>query len=371
MTSLERFMESKEDGFFFIGHASALVRINKHLILFDPVWDHEPYGEYWEFRPEQINLESILSKVEFCIISHIHADHVCERIIHKLAAYDCRFFIMEGRTTLPGRLIHLGANVNQFPPYTWVKRLGLEFYFVPHAFNSIDSSCFVRSPNYCVYHGNDNFLSQEVIDKAKPDIGKVDVAMVPYAFVHWYPFLMNITPEEKQSEIARLNAQSLSQAQQFIVAFQPVQSIPMGNSLFHVVKDELNIHLSKPEDVVGGTPMEAGSWIIGQERHIEMSGPKPLSLDNLKQRVGRAETHVNHLIVVNGICIDLFVSQVWWADEIPDRPRTEFHVEPFEFKKWVKGKITFEELIGTRQFTCTRVPNVYNLEVFEWMNRWL
>jgi L-ascorbate metabolism protein UlaG (beta-lactamase superfamily) len=361
----------KEDGFFYIGHASALVRIGGQPILFDPVWDHKPYGDYWYFSPPQINCDKVTGNHSVAaFVSHIHEDHICERILDKVPLTH----VMDGRPPLNKRLAEkTSTSYVNYPPFKWHtnENWKYEFYFVPHAFNTVDSSVFVRNKEtgYCVYHGNDNFLSEEMLCKVRHDIGPVDVAMVPYAFIHWYPHCMSNMPEaEKQKEVQRLNQQSMDQAYMFCEIFKPRHVIPFGNNLLHV-DAELNIDLAKPTDFVGATQLSAGGFIIGGKVFYE----PPVEEDPLHTIVHKciqAQTTVkNHQLVVNGFVIDLETRTARVG--APTKPYTSFYFKPIEFRKWIAGEITFEQAIGTRQFSCIREPNVYNLEVFEWMNRWL
>jgi L-ascorbate metabolism protein UlaG (beta-lactamase superfamily) len=368
--SLEEFLDSNDDGVFYIGHASALVRLGRRNILFDPVWDHKPYGEHWEFRPRQINCDEVLAHE--VVVSHVHEDHVCENILREFAYVN----VMAGRQTLVDRMKKCALTVYGFEPFEWVSsqhRPEIEYYFVPHAFNTVDSSCFVRSrkTGYTVYHGNDNFLSRELIAKIKPEISRVDVAMVPYAFIHWYPYCMEMPLVEKLSEINRLNTQSMNQAYDFVQAFSPKVTIPFGASLFHVENEFLNEHLSKPEDFKAAVPMRAGDYVIGEK--VVIHPVKDEERDNtarLIAKIRKAETTVpGHKLIINDLVIDM--EQLIVTAFKPATNYTEFKFYPVEFKKWFRGEITFEQAIGTRQFTCARVPNEYNLKVFEWMNRWL
>ena len=368
---LQAFMESDEDGVFYIGHASALARINEMLVLFDPVWDWKPYGEYWYFDPEQINCNEILPLVDFCVISHIHEDHVCESILRRLNSNGCRTFIMSGRPELKARLNKYGCVVSEFEPFSPARRLGLEFTFIPHAFNKVDSSCIVRGrpSGFAVYHGNDNFLSSELIERVVALNVKIDVAMVPYAFIHWYPACMNMPEEEKLAEIQRLNKQSLAQAEAFVDAIKPVHTIPFGSNLLHYDNEFLNDNLTNPRHFVSALPISAGGYILGHKVFM----PKTERIDPLRAialKVQNAGSTVqDHQLVVNGYVIDMQRLLVYGGD--PTGPYTRFDFKPKEFREWIAGKITFEQAIGTRQFTCTRVPNDYRLEVFEWFNKWL
>lgn len=362
-------VSTKKNGVYYPGHASAIARLNEQHIMFDPVWNHAPYGDYWEFRPPQRDCTGGICRMDWAVISHIHADHLCERILKE---YHGRVMIMAGRPDLARKIAATGCQVIELQPRKWIKfGVGLEIYFVPHDFNSIDSSCFVRctQSGYCVYHGNDNFLSIAGVDKLRRDIGRVDVAMVPYAFIHWYPFLMEMDKVEKMREIARLNAQSLNQAKTFIYAFSPRHVIPFGSSLYHVENEELNKYLAKPSDVAGALDFYAGCYILDGFPYFEVT-PQTDDLDDVRARLTAVDDRVpGHQIVVNDVVVDLQTLDVYRGKIT--REYTKFTFKPMEFRQWLRGAITLEQAIGTRQFTCYREPNVYNLKVFEFMNRYL
>lgn len=367
-----RFMKSNENGVYYIGHASALARLEGNLVLFDPVWNHRPYGEYWEFLPEQINCDSILDQVDFVVISHIHADHVCERILRKIK---CPVHIMSGRPNLTEKLLSFGCHVVEIDPYEWHRG----FYFVPHAFNSIDSSCFVKFEQYCVYCGSDNFLSREVLQRIINYIPRVDVAMVPYAFIHWYPHLLTMDPQEKAAEVERLNQQSLDQAEMFDSLILPVVTIPFGNSLFHVENDELNKKLAQPEDFKSAVAMHAGSYVLGDDIYVTKKERELPDVSDVMDRLSRATFGVEgHQLIIacdhhrfKDLVIDLENHSFWLGSPTPHKNYTRFILKPIIYNQWLNGEITFEEAIGTRQFWCERVPNVYNQKVFEFMNLFL
>ena len=118
--------------------------------------------------------------------------------------------------------------------------------------------------------------------------------------------------------------------------------------------------------------MHAGGWIVGDQVHIEpVKDPMERHLYTLVDKVRKAETTVpNHQLIINQHVIDLEERTV--SKEMrPGRHLTAFELKPIEYKKWMRGEITFEQAIGTRQFVCKRNPDIYNLQVFEWMNRWL
>lgn len=403
-SSLKSFMESTLDGVFYVGHASALARINSKLILFDPVWNHEPYDKYWKFIPEQVNCDEILDKVDACFISHIHEDHVCDRIIAKLK-YTCEVFIMDGRPNLTDRLRKLDAQVYRMTPKMWhgTGGLGFEFYFVPHAFNSIDSSVFIRNPEtgFTIYHGNDNFLCESALVQLCKDVPRVDIAMVPYAFIHWYPALMkNMSGAEKYVETRRLQRQSFAQFDSFLKYMLPKRIIPFGNNLFYNggAAHILNQMLPMPHDLDIG-PLITGGMILsdgvsdglsssaegyrdyvtehlGTDPHPKMvlwsqdkHSPDIIAMINAK--ISTAEKIPDNLLIISGLNIDLQTIRVTRPCTVKRNFKTIFNLDAPIFGKWKRGEITFEQAIGTRRFECIRSPNIYNLKVFEFMNNFL
>jgi hypothetical protein len=280
--------------------------------------------------------------------------------------------------------------------------------FLPHAFNTIDSSTFIRSDAFCVYHGNDNFLDAKVLNRARTQLGKLDVAFIPYAFIHWYPHLLHsLTEQERGEEAMRLKQQSLQQARDMISVFRPKLSIPAGSSLFYADSAEspLNYSVADPWDLGhGSVPMFAGDYHIkGDEvashaftsqppfagpidyqnalyRFLERKKQPPLQnktriaehfLGYIKQKIRSARSiNEDHLVIVNNVAIDLNSLQVYTTVD-PKPPYTKFAFAAKEFMKWIHGQITLEQAIGTRRFICHREPNVYNLKVFEFINTYL
>lgn len=397
-TGLDKFLMIEDDGVFYIGHASALVRISGYLYLFDPVWDHKPYGDYWTFYPKQVNCDRVIEKITAAFVSHIHEDHVCDSILSKMRN---AIYIKDGRLTLVNRLGKAnGYYLFEKPAFKWFPvspKDEVEAYFVPHAFNSIDSSVFIRSKDYCVYVGSDNFLSKELLLKVAGDVPKVDVAMVPYAFVHWYPHLvMSLSEEKREAEIQRLNKQSLDQARDFITALRPKMVIPFGNNLFYSDAQDhfLNRSLAKPEDFYKEHSISTGDFVVkindncSEVFHDDPprypfeakkfpaieAGFTEITKERvalLKSKLGKAKPIGEpHLLIVNDLAIDLNKPDLTVVFD-PKVPSTEFKFNERELIQWLDGEITFEQAIGTRRFQCYRTPEQYNLKVFEFMNNYL
>jgi hypothetical protein len=379
MTPKQWLENTSQDGVYYIGHASALARVSGKILLFDPVWNHKPYGENWEFIPEQKNADDILDQVDAVFVSHIHSDHYSPAILSKVR---CPIFIMEGRPNLTARMSSYNKNVVTYPHSQWIKSdLGFDFYFQPHTFNSIDSSVFVKNSDFCMYHGNDNFLTPEALNKLKSVIPKVDVAMVPYAFIHWYPHLMTeVTEEWRQTETDRLNKLCLDQAKDFLNILNVKTAIPFGSALFFAEGPDhiLNRTLSLPHDFTGALPIVAGGWVMADGSHSTpptrdeyLKLLETLPLDVVSERILKATPVPNHELIVNDVVVDLETLKVFRRSDMGKKPFTQFTFEPMIYRQWLKGEITFEEAVGSRRFRCQREPNAYNLKVFEFMNNYL
>jgi hypothetical protein len=393
---LKEFLDWRQDGFFYVGHSSALIRLAGKLVLFDPVWEHSPYGKFWQFVPRQVNCDEILSQVDHCIVSHIHGDHLCEKILGSLA---CPVSVMEGRAPLEARIQKVNSFVRKFPAFKWCPLdEKIEAYFVAHPFNTIDSSVFLRTKDFCVYLGSDNFLDEKTLFRVANDVPATDLAMIPYAFVHWYPHLLsNLFEEERELESKRLNAQSIGQALNFIRYLKPRRFVPFGNSLYYKggANHVLNRTLATPYEIPRSSVMLAGDFLVhglifrkdAMERLLEESlggSETPTDFvayepnwDNavtlFSEKLKRATFSVsNHEIIIGELTFDLEKLEVRrGCTPAPGRNFTRFKVEPTQIWEWAQGKISFEEVIGTRKFTCERVPNEYNLKVFEFMNNFL
>lgn len=401
--TLKEFLTCNQDGFFHIGHSSALFKINSKLFLCDPIWgDYNPYGNNWVLAPKQIDCEYILNDIYGCFVSHQHADHLCPEILAKL---HCPIYIKSGRPDLKNIIEqHSKFPVIEVPEYTFFE-VGddIEAYFVPHNHNAIDSSFFIRNKSYCAYMGNDNFLTKPIIDRIKQDITSVDIALIPYTYIHWWPFLQsNISEEEKQISINRMVMQSIDQAQMFRSEMNPKLSIPFGASLYYAEGSDhiLNKTLASPYDLEGFIPLIAGDYALSDgsykkhhSRHEhefqinkivnaskpvrKISAPPKIEWGHLKrilQKLKRARFKItNYEIIINGIVCDTENLQVALEYKRIEREKSclRFTFEAHEFRQWLEGEITFEEAIGTRRFTVERIPNTYNPKVFDFMNLFL
>jgi hypothetical protein len=407
---LKQFLASKDDGVFVIGHASYLARLGGRLYLFDPVSpEHSPYLGYWTFWPEQIDIEALLPEIAGCFLSHVHEDHCDMQLLHKLT---CPIYVMSGRKTMNDKMRELETLVVSCEPWEIFDVDGLDAYFVPHAFNSVDSSVAVRSKTFAFYFGNDNFLDDETASLVALYGWEFDVAALPYAFIHYYPHLLTgISDELRASETRRLCDQSMQQAIDLQFCLQAKITVPCGASLFY--EDEmaspLNAHLATPYEfqrrVPNAVPLVAGSFVLasgavgssigsreeyiaGIAAHLSKFKRRPVNvktsprydMEKLASAMAFAPK-INHRLYVSGgsdelLCFDFNIGQVYRLsgdDPLAYREPsyTHFSVEAPEYYLWASGDMTFEQMLGTRRFTYQRYPNEYNLQVIEFFNNYL
>ena len=96
-------------------------------------------------------------------------------------------------------------------------------------------------------------------------------------------------------------------------------------------------------------------------------------LKNIENNLKRNKKKINHKIIISPIdksgykiLINLNNNKVNLLRDVnlPDNSHY-FKIETNEFNQWLKGSLTFEEILGTRRFKYIRKPNVYNIKVMQ------
>ena len=411
MSSLHAFMNGTSDGVFVIGHASALLRINKKLILFDPAWGYQPFSGYWKLCPEQFNCDDIIEKIDACVISHIHDDHYNEDILKKLK---CPIYIMSGRPEFEAKISQFTKQIYPIKAKETFQILdGINIKFLPSSFNPVDSSCFAWTMNYGFYHGNDNFVSLKDVDETMSEIVRIDVACVPYAYLNWYPECMeDYTVEQKKSETERLVKKMADFGIQLIRTLNPKIAIPAGANLYYC--DDVNSPMNKmgisPWEFRRRCPVEmrynvvcltAGDYTIANQiiqkrdetSYLEEIGemlkdshpknltaeiiPQPYYITAIQKKLQKARHMVAGNIVVFpvgdwNLLISLETLQCCYTKMIPDHSnKTIITIEPYQLKEWLEGRLTYEMVVATRKFKMKRIPDEYNVKVFEFILNYL
>ena len=104
-----------------------------------------------------------------------------------------------------------------------------------------------------------------------------------------------------------------------------------------------------------------GNYIKIDQKHLNF----------IRKKISKNDNKLDHKIIVSSnkfkdkkILINLLNDNVsiYQKKELPNQSHY-FTVEINEFNDWLKGKITFEEILGTRRFRYFRKPNIYRVEI--------
>ena len=250
---LNYFLESSEDGVFYIGHASILVRLNNKRYIFDAIQNTNFYNRSWLFFPSQINDKRIYD-VDGVFVSHIHGDHYDPNFLKKMQKKNIPIYILDGRSGFNKELRKNKITFKKIP-------INKKFYIDKniwvhgclHEYNDIDSSLIISNNNLSVYHGNDNFITEKTLIPFKKKVGNVDVACIPFAFIHFYPYLLkSLNKKDNQKEAKRLENQFMNYGIKQAKILKPKVIIPFGSNLFHLdnPKSAMNRGVATPIDFV-------------------------------------------------------------------------------------------------------------------------
>lgn len=429
---LDGFMSDTRDGVFYISHASILVRLSGKLFLFDPVLSKPPHLGSWLFFPEMV-VDRRLLKVDGVFVSHQHLDHCDVDFLSQLDA-SIPIFIVAGRPQFSQIFTEANLNVRELPANTKVELAsGIFAVGIEHEYNKIDSAIAISNGEFTVYHGNDCFVSDEKLDIIKSEFPSVDVACVPFAYVHWYPFLLDEVEESwKKSEAERLITKYLEYGLTQVRKLNPQLAIPFGANMFFFddVDSDHNKAVLTPfdfkeyADKVNFDLKEvikalfAGDYAMknpGQER-LEIS-QAPLTSKQLKdafrefvQKMRGADTgwdlrylfdlpntprmnlsfieerlksfqceKLPHRVYISNeanpdgfIEVDLMEGKAQFASTIDtSQPYHHFKLTDLAFRAYISKDFTFNEIVASSLFKLARQPNEYNLPVLNVVNNML
>ena len=416
---LTKFLKSNDDGVFYTGHASILVRLNNKKYLFDYINNINFYGNSWIFFPNQI-IDNRLFDVDGVFVSHIHQDHYDPSLLRKFQKKKVPIFILDGRPGFKLSLKKEKIKVKYIPvkkktyldKNTWV-------YGCLHEYNDIDSSMLISNNNLSVYHGNDNFITEKSLVPFKKKVGHVDVACIPFAYINYYPYLLNgISKKVSKAEAIRIESLFMDYGIKQSKILKPEIIIPFGSNLFHLddPKCEMNKGVATPVDFVNYAKIKhkqqsdkyktmlSGSFCLKNNDKISIfyenisrtkfdkelikftNKKKQLSknikaikevpitknkLEFIRNKIRLNKNKINHSIVISKkshtkekIIINLKTNNVICCKQtsIPENCHY-FIVQDNEFNLWLNNKITFEEVLGTRRFRYNRNPNIYRVEI--------
>lgn len=418
---LSKFLKSDDDGLFYIGHASILVRLNNKKFIFDAVHQNPPYLNSWFFFPSQI-MDERLFDVDGVFISHVHQDHYDTKYLKIVQKKGIPIYIVDGRENfkkllrengIKFKLIKVGKKT-KFDKNIWLTGC-------LHEYNSIDSSIVISNNNLTVYHGNDNYVTEKTLMPLKRFVGKIDIGCIPFSFIHWYPFLLDgVTEGWRKKEGKRLIEKFINLGLTQSKILNPKLFIPFGANL--VYADDFNSTMNKavvsPIDFVnyakkkdpknkdkylkmfsGGYILKKNNKLIAKyekvskksfdqslkkflqkctsnadfRKKIKINLNKTDDFSWIENKVKKNPNKIDYKLVLEDennnsakILIDLKNDKVSKITNLKNLDKFHyFKLNSFIFNEWLEQKITFEEVIGTRRFRLQRVPNVYRVDINE------
>jgi L-ascorbate metabolism protein UlaG (beta-lactamase superfamily) len=420
---LQRFYASfgHADGLFYMGHASVLGVFGGKKILFDPVVLSKPYGDSWSFFPPQVADPSVFD-VDAVVISHIHQDHYDLQYLRALDGR-AKTIVVGGRPSFLQDLRDNGIqNLHVVEPEQVTEIFDGVFMFgVTHETNGIDASALVFNQRFCIYHGNDNYLQPDSLKKFAAVGRGIDVACIPYAYIHWYPFLMECEPgqaAEMAAEGERLVKLYMDDCLNAIRILQPKVMIPFGANLLlnhggayspinlsvktpiefceyaarhapdlaQVVKPMLagdfcgltngvlSTTISNQYDGAGYREAANNFLMANSAANPDPEFPKvDLSgfLAGLNAKIAQIAEAQEHIIRIEAphpagalkLEIDCQARHAKWVETFTEGvPYHHFKLDAIACANWLSGK-RFEEIIGMRRFTLKRVPNIYSKSI--------
>jgi L-ascorbate metabolism protein UlaG (beta-lactamase superfamily) len=233
MITLSEFLQSKDDGVFYVGHASIIARLSEKNYLFDYIKNSKPYGDTWKFFPPLIS-DIDIDNIDGIFISHLHQDHLDLNFLSEAQEY-CPIYIIDGRPDFNKILDDAGIKHKAIEPNKKIIiENGVCVYGVLHEANGVDSSIVLSNDSFSVYHGNDNYCSLKTLEVIGNFFGHIDVACIPYAYINWYPqLLVGVTEEFRKSESSRLVTQYFELALAHARQLNARQIIPFGANLVY------------------------------------------------------------------------------------------------------------------------------------------
>ena len=417
--SFQGIMNSDGDICLYLGHASIFVRINGYKIIFDPVVISKPYGGSWTFFPPQFWDEEMYG-VDGVVVSHVHQDHYDTAFL-KLLDSKVKIFIIEGRDSFEESLKANGLTsvIKLMPGVIHEIFPGVKIFGLLHENNQVDASTLIYSENFSVYHGNDNYCSQELLDHFHSVVPVVSVACIPYAYIHWYPFLLDerLQNEEREFQTKQLIEKYFGFCISATKTLQAKITIPFGANLIlkkgnaysnmnMAVKTPLEFwSFAKekcPELESNIKALNSGDFIVSKNKELEVFQNTIETPEQYRSRMSdylRAQGATKETNLRKARPVETFLHEVKKRMEIENlkldfdiwvemqldvplyvrvnfgkkiaeiRPLLEIDPPYYLFKldvetsyAWLNGQ-SFEEIIGMRGFTLMRDPDEYRPDV--------
>jgi L-ascorbate metabolism protein UlaG (beta-lactamase superfamily) len=417
--SIEEFLDLPGNGLFYTGHASIIVKVNNRNYLFDYIEINKPYGDHWVFFPP-LTKNIPWTKIDAVFVSHVHQDHYDPLLLRTL---DCPIYIIGGRPPFEAVLKNDGIKFIAIPPNELYSIDSEVLVFgVLHHLNGVDASCCIGNSSFSVYHGNDNYTDNSRLAKISKHFSVVDIACVPYAYINWYPQLLeNLNKSEKKAESERLVKMYYEYAIDQANTLNATRVIPFGANLTYndSARSPLNLECKTPLDFEeyvaetrgsleakrfkalfeGDVILKEGSELLeiaadnyskdtyrdAMQEHLLSIASRQVVPDCLALKQSELEdfsvqlheyTDYDYLVIVRSVACSqgpaLAVNtksgqvDIMMDRDIADLKSSYCLINVLDnslFVDWVAGKIRLEEIIGSRRFSMFRSPNEYDDKV--------
>lgn len=419
-SSYRDFLAQPNDGSYYPGHATVIVRVAGKVYIVDPVLMRPLLRDSWVFYPENI-VDPLHFEVDGVFISHFHEDHYDPNAL-KLMRPGTPIYVTKGRAVLEEQLRAGGFNVQPIEPMQPMEIApGVTALAMPSEYNQIDSSFIIKGNGFSVYQGNDNFLTEATLSRARELMGRINHAYIPYAYIWWYPIcLASISAEERHRELHRLMDKHLEIGISHGEILGADMIVPCGGNLvFHDnVDSEVNKAVYSPlqfKDYAERThpdiakkifPLFAGDYAhnvddrpkivtagLTSEQHrkgmaarlkehaaqVGYVAPPPQKvgekdLDFLKPRLAAlAAADLSYDLLFQrdgdmsqGILVQLPEKKVSVSNRVTDtRPWIRFEVDPLVYDAWTDGTEKFEVMLETSRFRVHRQPEKHDPRIWE------
>lgn len=416
---LNSFLSLNEDGSFYVGHASVLVRLSGKLFLIDPVFSRPLFLESWIFFPELAIDLDLLTKIDGVLISHSHEDHYDMALLRSLPK-SLPIYITKGRVGFDELLSDKSLNVIPLQPFEKNLIFGdISVYPIPSDHNDIDSSFVIQNKSFGVFQGNDNFLGESVVQRVASVVGKIDHSYVPFAYVWWYPYcLTSLSEDQRRTESLRLSHKNMAIGAMMGRLFGSDVIIPSAANLSFYDNSEsaINREIATPfdyldyvrenhRDLVSKTfALFSGDYALklGQENKVYSAGltkaeffnkldvflqkrnesipPAPVRVDLQSDEIRAVQRRFT------GKQLPKFDRRLFfrradlpgWALEVSMQDYSSkitqegmkspgsitFDIQPHAFEMWLEDRITLETILNSQRFLTYRNPEVFEQDVW-------
>ena len=423
LPALKNFLDSDNDGTFFVGHASVLARIDKKLIMIDFVRNINFFLDSWFFFPKLEWSKDLIKKLDYVFISHSHDDHFDPKLLEKLPK-KIKIFFPDKRIGFNKFLKNKKNKVILIPPLKKFKvDSTISIMAIPSDHNKIDSSYLIKGSNFSVYHGNDNFLTPSLVGEAVKKMGRAHHAYIPFAYVWWYPFcLTSVSAKQRKTEGKRLAFKNMTIGAQISNFLKPDVIVPFAaNMVYYDSKSVINYECANTFDfsdfckknyknlytkVLNLFP---GDFVI-KNNNTNLINSKNLSrsaffkkLKNFLDQRTKIFNNEYKKFILDKNCeyIDCYNQKLKKVKKINlDReiyittknPNSKmikietsnrnikivdkfkkkknsyiFYFEPKPLISWLKGNVSFEDILNSQRFTVDRFPEEFKPNVWNYI----